>query len=68
MSTSDTPDDDAQAAELVGGSVSTLFGQPVVMGATHHTQSITPVRTDAGPVVPIRKRRTKGWWKRSPPD
>lgn len=46
------------------GEVVVLFGQPVVRGATHHTQSITPIATVQS--QPIKKKRSKDWWKRSP--
>ena len=54
------PDDDDDAASTAG-EVTTLFGDPVMRGVAHHTQSITPIATV--PSAPIRKRRRKGWWK-----
>ena len=48
------------------GEVTTLFGDPVIRGPSHHVQSITPIAIV--PSQPIKKRRTKGWWKRAPLD
>ena len=53
----------APFTKLVAGEITTLFGQLVVRGATHHTQSIT---TDVTvPSTPIKKKRSKGLWKRT---
>lgn len=64
MPNRERPDDDQ--VQPVAGEVTTLFGDPVVRGVVHHTQSITPLATI--PPAPIRKRRTKGWWKRARDD
>ena len=61
---SEPPDDDQPAP--IAGRVTTLFGQPVIVGPAHHVQSITPIATV--PSKLIRKRRTKNWWKRQPPN
>jgi hypothetical protein len=61
----ETPDTD-QPAELE--EATTFLGVPVLRGATHHTQSLTPIVDRTKTVTPIKKRRTKNWWKRQPPD
>ena len=64
MPKSEQPEDDQP--EPIAGRVTTLFGQPVIVGPAHHVQSITPIATVSS--QPIRKRHTKGWWKRRPAD
>lgn len=66
MTTKEPPPPPPDLVELPAGKVTTFYGQPVVLGPAHHVQSITPIATV--PSQPIRKRHTKGWWKRQPPD
>ena len=66
MTTNQPSPPSPELVETPAGKPTTFLGQPVVLGPAHHVQSITPVATV--PSQPIRKRHTRGWWKRRPAD